>query len=459
MCESADDFYEARYLFTQHSLDHGALPCWVTINKNRRGSINFYTTRYLYIKEKNMYKCEYCRKEFETYQGLAGHKSHCPLNPNKKRTHESTSEANKKARLTYIAKHPEKYVKKVFKFICPKCGNEYEVLKTECEIKKGDYKKYCSLTCANSHTISQETRNKISQSLKTSDKAKEAALNSYTTYYCKNCGKPFTLKDERDTTGRKYCSLQCKEEWLKTNLYSKCGGYRKGSGVGKKGWYKGIYCDSSWELAFVIYHIDNNLPIKRCTQKRVYFYKGIKHYYYPDFETKEGVIEIKGYISEQWKAKEEQNPDVIVLYKKDIKKYLDYVTLKYGNDFIALYDNSNPKHLIDNKKYIWLHNEHENVFVKPEQYEEYISKGYIRGRINKFRKKEWHNYKIGTKVRDENGRTEAQKQAHIKTRKVKRPSLDILQNLSKTLSNIQIGKMYGVTESSIRRWKKYYNII
>ena len=47
MCESADDFYEARYLFTQHSLDHGALPCWVTINKNRRGSINFYTTRIL----------------------------------------------------------------------------------------------------------------------------------------------------------------------------------------------------------------------------------------------------------------------------------------------------------------------------------------------------------------------------------------------------------------------------
>lgn len=33
MCESADDFYEARYLFTQHSLDHGALPCWVTNNK------------------------------------------------------------------------------------------------------------------------------------------------------------------------------------------------------------------------------------------------------------------------------------------------------------------------------------------------------------------------------------------------------------------------------------------
>ena len=47
MCESADDFYEARYLFTQHSLDHGALPCWVTINKNRRGSITVCATKTL----------------------------------------------------------------------------------------------------------------------------------------------------------------------------------------------------------------------------------------------------------------------------------------------------------------------------------------------------------------------------------------------------------------------------
>ena len=59
-----------------------------------------------------MYKCEYCGKEFETYQGLAGHKSHCPLNPNKKRTHKLNSETNRKARLTYIANHPEKFMKK-----------------------------------------------------------------------------------------------------------------------------------------------------------------------------------------------------------------------------------------------------------------------------------------------------------------------------------------------------------
>lgn len=32
----------------------------------------------------------------------------------------------------------------------------------------------------------------------------------------------------------------------------KLGGLRVGSGRGKKGWYKGIHCDSSWELAFVV---------------------------------------------------------------------------------------------------------------------------------------------------------------------------------------------------------------
>ena len=43
MCESADDFYEARYLFTQHSLDHGALPCWVTINKAEKDAESLVT--------------------------------------------------------------------------------------------------------------------------------------------------------------------------------------------------------------------------------------------------------------------------------------------------------------------------------------------------------------------------------------------------------------------------------
>ena len=37
------------------------------------------------------------------------------------------------------------------------------------------------------------------------------------------------------------------------------GGKRHGSGRGKKGWYKGYYCDSTWELAWVIYQLDHGV--------------------------------------------------------------------------------------------------------------------------------------------------------------------------------------------------------
>lgn len=39
------------------------------------------------------------------------------------------------------------------------------------------------------------------------------------------------------------------------------GGYRKGSGRGKKGRYKGYWCDSSWELALNLKEILNHLNI------------------------------------------------------------------------------------------------------------------------------------------------------------------------------------------------------
>jgi hypothetical protein len=76
------------------------------------------------------------------------------------------------------------------------------------------------------------------------------------------------------------------------------GGKRIGSGRGKQGWYKGIYCDSSWELAFLVYYLDHNKNIKRCEEKREYIFNEETHIYYPDFITDEGIIEIKGYKSQ-----------------------------------------------------------------------------------------------------------------------------------------------------------------
>lgn len=118
----------------------------------------------------------------------------------------------------------------------------------------------------------------------------------------------------------------------------KNGGYRQGSGRGKKGWYKDFFCDSSWELAYVVYCLDHNIDIKRNTEKRKYLWNGLVRNYIPDFIVEGSLTEVKGYKTEQWLAKLEANPDVKVLYEKDLKPILEYVKNKYGKDFISLYE-------------------------------------------------------------------------------------------------------------------------
>lgn len=117
------------------------------------------------------------------------------------------------------------------------------------------------------------------------------------------------------------------------------GGYRQGSGRGKKGWFRGIFCDSSWELAYVMYHTDNNIPIKRCKEKRKYEIDGLSKTYLPDFVVNDSeIVEIKGYVTKSWIVKYSQNKDVKVLYENDIVPFLDYAKEKYGENFVDLYE-------------------------------------------------------------------------------------------------------------------------
>ena len=118
----------------------------------------------------------------------------------------------------------------------------------------------------------------------------------------------------------------------------KLGGYVKGSGRGKKGWYRGFFCDSSWELAYVIYCLEHNMSIQRNTERRQYIWQNKIKNYIPDFIVQGAVTEIKGFKTEEWLAKLEANPDVNVLYQKELKPIFDYVVNKYGKDFIRLYE-------------------------------------------------------------------------------------------------------------------------
>lgn len=120
------------------------------------------------------------------------------------------------------------------------------------------------------------------------------------------------------------------------------GGLRSGSGRGKKGWYKGYFCDSTWELAYVIYNLEHNISFKRNSKNFEYKFNNELKRYYPDFILQSGeYVEVKGYYTKQFSAKVSQFPieeTLIVLDKKTIKPYLDYTIDKYGKDFYNLYE-------------------------------------------------------------------------------------------------------------------------
>ena len=67
--------------------------------------------------------------------------------------------------------------------------------------------------------------------------------------------------------------------------------------------------------------------------------------------------------------------------------------------------------------------------------------------------------KIREKVaRGDDGLSERERERAFKQRKVERPSKEILEKLIKKMSFTKIGELYGVTDNSIRKWCKNYNL-
>jgi hypothetical protein len=120
------------------------------------------------------------------------------------------------------------------------------------------------------------------------------------------------------------------------------GGYVKGSGRGKKGYYEGIWCDSSWELAYILYCKDHSIQIQRNTKRFNYYYKNKKHTYLPDFirtDRENYFIEIKGIFNEKEIAKIKNFPHKLkILSGNGFNKILKYVISTYGRNFIELYN-------------------------------------------------------------------------------------------------------------------------
>lgn len=213
----------------------------------------------------------------------------------------------------------------------------------KCKIKiDGTYGsgRFCGRACANSRKWTSNDKLKKSKAAKTSKKVRKMALTNKKRFckVCPICTNIFEVC--KSGLIRTYCSKICylADSDLKYRGNGQ-GGLREGSGRGKKGRYQGYYCDSSYELAWIVYHLDHKISFKRNIKGFPYLYEGKKRIYYPDFylEKDQKYIEIKGYNTKQFQAKLDAFPEKInVLYLKDLKPFINYVKNIYGKNFVNI---------------------------------------------------------------------------------------------------------------------------
>jgi hypothetical protein len=307
------------------------------------------------------YQCEHCPKIFESVSEHANHFQWEHL----KRIKKTCNKCNREFDITGFVIH-EKYCKGVLE---EKKVQEIQNTDNLCDYgcgKLAKYKlksgKYC---CTNTYNSCEAMKLKTSLTVKKSwqrDRKKRTFWSSHEPY---NKGKTLNdlhgikraneIKDKLRNSLIGKCSGKCKDPILEQERKNKIsrtakkngrsGGYRKKAGKGIKGWYKGYFCDSSWELAWVIYYLENSdRKFKKNTDRFEYFYKDEKHFYIPDFKYENGdYVEVKGFLNGQYYAKMKYFPkhlkiDVFIGKTEKMKKILDYVVLKYGSDFIKLYE-------------------------------------------------------------------------------------------------------------------------
>lgn len=320
--------------------------------------------------EEKKFVCE-CGRSFDKIRGMTGHQKNC-------QTHKDAVKQKKESR---------RLPNGMFKCENPDCGKEHD----------GSYGsgRFCSENCKRSWCgkKSYSTSLKNNTFIPCAKRGTPKHTKSFGTWKCNECGfiartrkelfehrrlvhnqinpgskrgkgwnKGLTKETSRiialsaknisrtllqlarpgiaSTPEKEYIRREKLRAIAKANGY---GGRRKGAGRSKHGWYKGIWCDSSWELAWVIYNLDHKIEFKPYTGYFEYQFQNEIHKYYPDFILNNGtIVEIKGNeTSDQWKAKLEQFPKdkyLQVIGKNEIGKYLDYVVEKYGKNFIQLYD-------------------------------------------------------------------------------------------------------------------------
>jgi hypothetical protein len=296
-------------------------------------------------------KCQYCDKDFSKY-GLHIHidRIHKGINKYGSIIGLGNTEKNLTKRFGEI---------QTIEKICEKCNKSFLVVGRP-KLKWIQGIRFCNRSCANARVWSEEDKQKKRKSAKSSEKAiiarskavklKALQRTKQPEKICPICQVNFNNYSHRNAI---YCSKKCyladsEHKFRRTGM----GGYREGSGRSKFGYYKGIYCSSTYELAWVIYNLDHRKEVKRFDG---YLTDGLLKYY-PDFIQNGTIIEIKGFVFDESVQKkkelaESQGYIVKILNANDLQDVFSYVGNKFGlkihskncHKLAKYYDNHKPK--------------------------------------------------------------------------------------------------------------------
>lgn len=210
---------------------------------------------------------------------------------------------------------------------CSKCGALHEKNSV-----------FCSRSCANSRVISDSSKKLISTALSNKNRITIETTKKQRVpriiAMCASCSGEF---EKTEKSNQKYCSVKCSS--------ANHGGYRNGSGKAKTGYYKGIYCGSTYELVWVIFQMDNNIPFSRFPGTLEF--EGRK--YIPDFIQDGVIIEIKGYedqdsVDRKTLVANANGYTVRLLRRDDLTAEFEWVKRHHiHKNLEELYDNYSPK--------------------------------------------------------------------------------------------------------------------
>jgi len=315
-----------------------------------------------------MNKCLWCGKDVKN--------KFCNVScQNRYQKRKPTTEQIKKGQITRFGEF------KIFKVTCSKCGQEIEVKERE-KLHPQKEKYYCSRKCANSHTRTEESKIKTSNSIKKlildgkqvgfinnkninrhkkvkKEKIKKEKIKEYK--ICNECNTNFIIKEKNQI----FCSQQCSRKsnirlaslkqqethknnptyWSEINKKSYKNGKNYVAG-GTTKWlnYKDIKVQGTYELrtCYILDKWKENKIIKdwKYSKDRIN-YIGIddkQHTYIIDFKifNDDGTfyyLEIKGWVREndelKWKTVRNNGYKLDVWFIQDIKKIENDLNIKW----------------------------------------------------------------------------------------------------------------------------------